>query len=512
MQQGNRNFLSNIINLVFNIVVGVLYTPYLVGKLGPIAYGVVPLSLVINQYINVFSLSILLALTRFYSIEYRKGNYRKASSYLSTSVIVCVCFSVFVFPLLELCIHCIDMFFDIPSELLTDAKMLFRLTIISFFLSIITNSLNSTLFADNYLDYINYLKIIRNVLKFGLNVFLFVVIDVNIFCVGIANFITEVLVLLLSIIFYQKKKPQGIQIKFSLYDKSSMLSMMGMISWVMLQRFSDTFLYKIDTIIMNIYFGITLTGVIGAVSEFGSYVTSITLIFGSLISPLLLISYSRDDIASYKRLTIEGSYIIGLVSALLCGMLCGSAKSLLTLWLGSTYSPFSLWLIIKLVVVPYITAGSVFANSYLYANKNKLPAICSAAISLLNILLVLLLVNLTNSATMFLLVCALFAILQGLFMNVFFYDKIYKGGVRLIVSRTFEYSFVLLITGSATYGIIGVFYVSNIFILFGIYSLISIIGIAVVDIICLRKKYQKDLLYDLVPVYKSVKIKLLSFV
>lgn len=505
MQQGNKNFFSNILNLVFNIVVGVLYTPYLVRTLGPVAYGVVPLSLVINQYINVFSLSILNALTRFYSVEYRKGDLDKASRYLSTSVIVCVCFAIIVYPLLEVGIQYIDHFFDIPGDLLTDAKHLFRLTILSFFLSIITNSFNSTLFADNYLDYINYLKIVRNVLKFAINVVLFVVVDVSIVCVGIANFITEAIVLLLSVVFYQKKKPQGIHIGLSLFDKASMLSMLGMISWVMLQRFSDTFLYKIDTIIMNIYFGITLTGVIGAVSEFGTYVTSVTLILGSLVGPLLLIAYSKKDDQNYKRLSIEGGYIIGLVSALLCGILCGSAGPLLSLWLGPDYGQYSLWLIIKLVVVPFMTVGGVFSNSYLYANKNKMPAIFSAVISLLNVLLVLFVVELTKSPTVFLVICSVFVILQGLFMNVYFYNKLVLGGISSIISRTLVYTLLMIVTGLVTYGLFRLLSVSNIYMLVVLYAVIGIIGVIVIDTFCLRHREQKELLYELVPLYRTIK-------
>lgn len=508
MQQGNKNFFSNILNLVFNIVVGVLYTPYLVRTLGPVAYGVVPLSLVINQYINVFSLSILNALTRFYSVEYRKGDLDKASRYLSTSVIVCVFFAIIVYPILEIGIQNIDRFFDIPGDLLTDAKHLFRLTILSFFLSIITNSFNSTLFADNYLDYINYLKIVRNVLKFAINVVLFVVVDVNIVCVGIANFVTEAIVLLLSVVFYQKKKPQGIHIGLSLFDKASMLSMLGMISWVMLQRFSDTFLYKIDTIIMNIYFGITLTGVIGAVSEFGTYVTSVTLILGSLVGPLLLIAYSKKDDQNYKRLSIEGGYIIGLVSALLCGILCGSAGPLLSLWLGPDYGQYSLWLIIKLVVVPFMTVGGVFSNSYLYANKNKMPAIFSAVISLLNVLLVLLVVELTKSPTVFLVICSVFVILQGLFMNVYFYSKLYQGGISSIISRTLVFTLLMIVTGLVTYGLFRLLSVSSIYMLVVLYVVIGIIGVIVIDAFCLRHREQKELLYELVPLYRTIKQKL----
>lgn len=166
MQQANRNFFTNIIHLIVNVVVGVLYTPYLVRSVGVIAYGVVPLALVINQYINVISLSLVNALTRFYSVEYRNGNMEKASKYFSTSIVVGIVFSLILYPLLHIAINYVDMFFDIPNNLLGESKLLFRFTVASFFLSILSNCVNITLFADNLLDYVNYLKVTRQALKF----------------------------------------------------------------------------------------------------------------------------------------------------------------------------------------------------------------------------------------------------------------------------------------------------------------------------------------------------------
>ena len=74
-----RNLAFNLISLVVNIGLGLFYTPYLVKSLGIMAYGIVPLALVINQYINVVTGSLTGSLTRFYSVAYQKKNYKEAS-------------------------------------------------------------------------------------------------------------------------------------------------------------------------------------------------------------------------------------------------------------------------------------------------------------------------------------------------------------------------------------------------------------------------------------------------
>ena len=74
MNQVKKNLLFNIISLLVNVAIGILYTPYLVKSLGVVAYGVVPLALIINQYISVVTGSLTSALTRFYSIALQKGD------------------------------------------------------------------------------------------------------------------------------------------------------------------------------------------------------------------------------------------------------------------------------------------------------------------------------------------------------------------------------------------------------------------------------------------------------
>lgn len=507
MKQANKNFLTNIIHLIVNIAVGVLYTPYLVKSVGVVAYGIVPLALVINQYINVISLSLVNALTRFYSIEYRNGNLERASKYFSTSIVVGVVFSVILYPILHIGIGYVDHYFNIPVELLFDAKLLFRFTVASFFLSIISNCINTTLFADNLLDYVNYLKITRQAFKFILNIGFFVLLQTNILYIGLANLVTEFVVLLLSIYFYRHTKPMGIHFCDSLYSKTYLVTMLGMVVWVLLQRFSDTFLYKIDSILMNVYFGIKMTGIIGAVSEFGTYVTSVTTILSSLFAPLLLIRYSKKQWADYKQMTVDGAYIVGLFSGLLCALLCGSAPTLLELWLGHDFASYGLWMTIKLIVIPYTTAGAMFANGYLYANYNKRPAIVSLILAVLNVFVNICLLHVFSSVIMFLVVCLVFVLMQGLCMNIWFYNHIYKSGFKPVMGDTVKYTIYMMLIMALTYVTDCVFNIHTLLQLFVVYLIVFIVGIVVIDSVFLKPRH-REMLIEIIPIYGNLRLKI----
>ena len=88
--QTRKNLYTNIANLVVNIVVGIYYTPYLVNQLGLAAYGIIPLTLIVNQYISVLTGSLTSALSRFYTI-YRGDKYF-FNSYICSHTIHCTFF------------------------------------------------------------------------------------------------------------------------------------------------------------------------------------------------------------------------------------------------------------------------------------------------------------------------------------------------------------------------------------------------------------------------------------
>lgn len=434
-KQTFRNLIFNLIGLIINIALGLFYTPYLVKTLGIMAYGIVPLALVLNQYINVVTGSLTSSLTRFYSVAYQKGNYGEASKYISSSFISIAAVTVGLVPFFALLIFRIDRVFNIPPEYIAEAKTLFLFTIISYIMSMFSSLYNITLYSQNRLDLLNVIKICRVVFKVIFTIIFFESIKKSISFIGYANFLSELLVIIISIYYFRLSAGKNIHIKLNLYEKSALFAILSMTVWVLIHQIGDTGLYRIDNILVNKFWSTRESGILGALSEFGTYVMTVIATIASLFGPLILIAYSDDDHKSVIRLTSDNSLLVGLSSALLVGLSIGFAKPIISLWLGEEYVPYKHWFILKQVTLPFYAAAGVFAFAYRAWNKVIFPALATLVLGFLNFGFSYFLCQVSNGSEMFiyymLLVAVFFIITQSYGLNAFYFYKIYPEiGIR----------------------------------------------------------------------------------
>ena len=444
------NLITNIANLVASILIGLFYTPYLVRTLGIVAYGIVPLALIINQYINVIAGSLTGSLTRFYSIALQKGDKEEASSYLSTSFAVISTVVIVLVPFIYLLIYNIDDVFNIPEELVSNAKQLFIFTIISFVFSLYASILNITLYALNRLDLMNIVKILRIALKFFLTILFFEMIEKDVAYIGYANCLTELFVLGLSLLLFVKVNQKGIVIRLGLFSKARLVSMLGMTVWVLIHQIGDTGLYGTDNILVNIFWSTKESGILGALSEFGGYVILIVSVISSLFGPLILIAYSKDEPDKVQQLTLNNSLIVGVLTALLTGILIGFAKPIIGFWLGTAFVTYSSWFIIKLITIPAYAAAGIFAFTYRAWNKVRLPALITVLIGITNFGISYFLYTFyrhnENIITLVLSISALLIIIQSYGLNALWFSYLYKGNGVKIIQNFLKILIILVIT------------------------------------------------------------------
>ena len=262
-KQTKINFYTNILALVANVLVGIYYTPYLVNSLGLEAYGVLPLALIINEYISVATQTLTHAYTRFYSVALQKEDYEEASKDISTSFVVVLLICLLIFPVALGIINNVDSLFQVPKGLLEGTRLLFGYTILSLMVSVISSLLNVTLYATNRLDLMNLLKIIRTVFKLLLIIVAFETIKVDVSFVGLANFLSECLILMASVFMFYRFKPSAVKVSFAMFDKRVLFSILGMSVWVLIQLCGDTLLYRTDNLIVNRYWGTVSSGALG---------------------------------------------------------------------------------------------------------------------------------------------------------------------------------------------------------------------------------------------------------
>lgn len=465
MTQVRKNFLTNIFGLVANVIVGLMYTPFLVEKLGVTTYGVLPIALVINQYIIIITDALQGSVTRFYSIEYRQKNYQKASVYFTSAIAVAVCLALLLLPVIGVSMPMLLSWLHIPDNLGFSVGKLILYTVAGLFVAVCSNCVNVTIYSDNRLDLINYLKIFRNLSKLGLNVLFFTFFAIDVSNVGLASLLTEIGILIASFAMYFYTRHEAVLIKWAYINFGAMKPVLKMLTWVSLSSFSSVFIYKIDTLFINNYFGLYYTGVLGSISEFGAYCISLTGVIGLLFRPLMLIAYSEKRHEDLVKITINGAYIVGIISSLLCGIVMGASASILHVWLNDEISHYSVWMMIKMLIIPITTYGSTVGIVNNLWNHVKSFSIWSLVIAAVYVGISLILLELGMGMIGFLVVGAIAAILQGAILPIMIYKEAYPQSVGTVYIQMMKCTSFFILVFVVTLWVDSVMEASNLFML-----------------------------------------------
>tara|TARA_A100001011_G_scaffold400785_1_gene518767 strand:- start:2503 stop:4035 length:1533 start_codon:yes stop_codon:yes gene_type:complete len=449
-KQFKKNFKINVISFLINLILAVLYIPYLIQNLGISAYGIVPLALIINQYIKVLTTSLTSSLSRFYSIAIESNDTVKASSYLSTTFFSFIIFSLIFVPISFLFSLNIDMFFNISNEFIDDAIKLFIFSLLALSVSLFSNLFGIVFYVKNRLDYIKYLSIGRVLLKFLIIILLFNLLSIRVYYVGLASLISEFLLLVFSLFLYNKISDKDVVIKFRFFDKLVFMPVLIMSIWVIIQQVGDIFLYRIDTILINLFFGVYKTGVIGAISELGLYFTISIGVFSSLFGPIILNEYSNSNHSAVKELTVFSSFLTGFIAAVIAGISVSLSDQILKFWIGDEFSGFYLWLSMKLFLVPFFVSGGVFAFTYRAWNKVKIPAVITLVLGFINLILSYSILSFysktTYSIEIILLLSLIISIIQCYLLNALIFTGIYKDKLNDVINNFFRIALVFILS------------------------------------------------------------------
>lgn len=468
MAKVKNNLITNILNLVCNIVIGLIYTPYLVGSMGVEAYGIIPLALIINQYIGVVTTTLTNSFTRFYSVYIQKKEYVNASKALSTSLIVICAIVLLLCPFLIYLISDIDNVFSIPKQFVESAQVLFLFTVLSFFVSLVSSMLNVTAYAVNRLDVINYLNIARHISKPVLVVCFFMLWRVDVGFIGVVGFITEGLVFLGSIYFFYKYKPRSVNFNIKHTDKVIFYAIIGMSAWTLLHQCGDILLYRSDNLIINHYWGLSASGKVGAISVLGDYIRNIVMVIGSLFGPIILIAYSNNKHDEVQSLATTQSYVVGALSGILVGIAIGFSDSILNVWLGNDFVQYGNWLSIKLLACPFFASGAILAYVYRSWNMVKWPAICTILLGVVDVAIMVCLPYISSgeeTISIVLVVCTIFAIIQSYYLNTYCVAKIYPDIRNTLFVNSLRIIVVVLVAALIAKGIDILIDTNNIFLL-----------------------------------------------
>jgi membrane protein EpsK len=277
---------------------------------------------------------------------------------------------------------------------------------------------------------------------------------------------------------FKKTKLPNIIITWKFIDFYNFKIVLIMTCWVIIQRLGDTTLYRIDNIIINNFFGITKSGILGTITEFGSYITNVILVISSIFGPLVLIEFANKNHSKIKSISFDAVWITGTMCSIVVGLVMAFSTEIITLWLGNKFAPYAIWLSVKVISLPFITSSIVFAYVFRAWNLIKIPALITIGLGLINIIIsVLLAIKLNgNNKIIIILLCsnAVINIIQSYVFSSIYFKKIYKDtNIKLFAIYGIQFITIMLLSVILSYGFRLIINTNSFF-----YLLFSMAGVA----------------------------------
>ncbi len=398
-KQVPRNLITNIATFLFTTLISLWLVPYLVKNLGKSAYGFIPLAMVFTYYIGIISASINTSIARYLTIAIQKKEWKNANEIFNSAIIAIFVFIVIQALLLYFLLIEIDTILTVPPEFLNDVKVLFLLTFLGYFLSLISSVFTTIMFAYNRIDLQKGLDILRYIFRFLTIILCFSFISPNVKYVGLANIFSSIAVFIGSFIYYRKTAPElKINPAYTRFSILKKLSHMGF--WTMINTIGTIIFLRVDIFLINKFLGTEKAGEYAILLEWSKLLRVFAGFLTSVINPLILISYSNNrikDVIEFEKLGIK---TLSIIIGVLAGLICAFAHPLLTLWVGFEEKKLAFLLI--LIIAPLSINISVKPMFALFTalNKVRIPGIITLMAGLVNLGLAILFLTRYNLGMM----------------------------------------------------------------------------------------------------------------
>lgn len=382
----------NFLSFGINIVVGLWLIPYLIKNLGTAAYGLIPLAMVFTEYVSLITISINSAITRFITIDIQNNNWEKANKTISTAFVAILMLIFLQILILGYITHDIARLINIPEGFVKDAYYLFALTFTGYLISLFSSIFSTSMYAKNRLDLTKTVDISRATVRIITLVSLFVLVKPSLIIVGIANLLGSITSLVLSYSIRKKLTP-NISMKISSFDKVIFKRIATMGGWIIISQVGYLLFLKIDLLVINLFIGPEAGGQYAAVQQWNNLIRTIGAILSGLIGPMIIITYSKNDIQGVVKYGYLGVRYLSSIIGIITGILCGLATPLLDVWLGHDFKQFSTLLFIMLChlsinigVLPLFSINTAL-------NKVKLPGLATLSMGLINLVMAIVFVK-----------------------------------------------------------------------------------------------------------------------
>lgn len=494
MKNSNQRKTGAILSYVsigINLLIQLLYTPFLIAKMGQSEYGLYSLIASIIGYLTVLDLGFGNAIVVFTS-KYKAQNKIKEEKKLHGMFrIVFIVLGVIVGLIGLILFFNVDNMFGntmTPVEL-HKAKIMMLIVTFNLLLTFIFNIYSSIITAYEKFTYQKLIAILGNILK-PLFMIPFLLMGYKSVTMCLVITIVNIIILLSNYIFCKKKL--NINIKYNGFDKKVFKIVLGYSIWIFLASIVDKVNWSVDNFILGAVSGTIAVSIYSVAATINQLFLSLSTAVSGVLLPKVSKMVAKK--ATNEELTnemIKVGRIQYYVIFLICSGFILFGKQFLMLWVGKGFEEsyyVTLFLTIPLCFPLIQNLGISIMQA---KNKFKFKSITTLIMAIVNVIISIFLAKKWGATGAAIGTCISLVVCNIIIINIYYHKKLKLNMIRFwssIIKETIPFIIpvlfiVLVLKYMSLNGWFG----------FATYVLIYTIIYSIVAYFLSMNKYEKDI-------------------
>lgn len=381
------------ITIILGNVISLVYTPFMLTRLGKSEYGLFSLVNSIVAYIYLLDLGFGNAVIRYnskYMIEKNEDGRKKVngmflSLYLVLALISIVIGTIIYFNLGKM------MSKSLSVHEVMETKQMFMVAIVNISLSFPLSIFNSIITAHEKFVYIKLLNLIRTIMNPAIMIMV-LLFGYRAFGMVIGSTVFNLLLGLVNV-FYCFKILK-LKIKLGAFDKALFRQIFNYSFFVFLGAIAYQIYWNSDQLIIAMFVGSAPIAIYAVASQFNTYFISLSNVLSSMFLPkltkMVTIEANKKDLMAL--LTKVGRIQYYICSYIFVGFVL-VGKQFIVRWVGNGYSYCYLIAIVLMFPQIFSIIQSLFATMLEAMNMHRVKAYIYLSIAILNVVISLILVK-----------------------------------------------------------------------------------------------------------------------
>ena len=392
------NVICSVGVLVINLCISFFLSPYIIRTIGVEANGFVSLANNFITYADLIVTALNAMAARFVTIEYVQGNYKKANLYYNSvfwgNLIIV---GALLIPAAFLIVR-LQYVINVPSNILTDVKILFSIAFLGFFIRTGAPNYDCGTYVKNRMD-LSYLPSIGTALfRCASLVCIFSILAPHVWYVGFVSFLVTLITLLIARYNTHRLTPElRVHLRNPICSWSAIRELVGAGIWSSIANGGYMLLNGLDLLICNMFIGATPMGVLSLSKTLPSILIQLSDSIRGAFGPELTISFARGDKDNILFCLKRAMKITSVVVTIPAAGLVVMSDAFYHLWVPSQDARL-LQILTTLAILSYLVNSGVVIlfNVFSTVNKVKYNSVAMLISGGASILITLLLIYFTD--------------------------------------------------------------------------------------------------------------------